>query len=68
MIDPIHSLPNFLFLKVKVVFLKNTNIFFPGDKQFFSVYCPHLEYAAPAWSPHLSKDITIIEKEQSARN
>ena len=23
---------------------------------------PHLEYIAPAWSPHLTKDISIIEK------
>ena len=34
-------------------------------KLLYSTYVrPHLEYAAPAWSPHLSKDITIIEKVQ----
>ena len=26
--------------------------------------CPHLDYAVPAWSPHLRKDIDLIEKVQ----
>ncbi len=26
--------------------------------------CPHLEYAAPVWDPHLSKDISMMENVQ----
>ena len=31
---------------------------------YVSLVRPHLEYAAPVWSPHLHKDITILEKIQ----
>ena len=31
---------------------------------FLSLVRPHLEYATSAWSPHLQKDITMLEKTQ----
>src|SRR6056300_1482147 len=31
---------------------------------FVTMVRPHLEYAAPIWSPHLKKDITLIENVQ----
>ena len=31
---------------------------------YVSLVWPHLEYAAPVWSPHLHKDITILERVQ----
>ena len=31
---------------------------------YLSLVRPHLEYATSAWSPHLQKDITMLEKTQ----
>ena len=33
-------------------------------KAYTALVCPLLEYAAPAWSPHLHRDIDMLEKVQ----